>query len=911
MHVQPTKTEAIKRFLTLKTVPDLAELYNHDMECQVNVARDGGMPITGDFQGRQWMGWSDGITTWKPIRVPWNAMTQPEFEDSEMRFSLEDHAEGIGMTGWDWKNQLSLWVGFDFDAIAGHSDKHARRNTQEELQQIQEKLSSIPWVTLRYSTSGKGLHLYVFLEPVSTETHTEHQAVARAILNMLAGLTGFDFSTKVDVCGSNMWVWHRKMRGTRGLQRIKNGTLLSQIPDNWRDHLNVITGRRRKNVPNFVEAPESQTLFEELTGQRPRIPLDQEHRKLIEWLTENCGTEHTWWWDADHHMLVTHTALLKRAHDDLNLRGIFETSTRDSTTHNCFAFPLRRGAWSIRRYTPGVGEHSSWTQDGSSYTRCFYNRDPDLASLARSFGGSEAENGSFIFSDAQAAQEVGLILGAEIKLPPAMSNRKTTLKAHKDGRLIAEVEKQPNDNMSSEAYPGWIPKSKTWFKIFGIKATPPKESSEVADYDDLVRHLVTSTDSEDEDSGWVIKAEGHWTREPIANIKTALLSMDITRVDVDKIIGNSVFRHWRLVNLPFQPEYPGDRTWNKGASQLRFAPSLNRDELYYPTWLKILQHIGKGLDSAVRKHPWCQANNILTGADYIKCWCASVFQYPTEPLPYLFLYGPQNSGKSILHEALSLLVTHGVVRADNALVNTGGFNGELQHAILAVVEEIDLSQNKNAYNRIKDWVNARSLPIHPKNGTPFTIPNATHWLQCANPHTSCPVTIGDTRITMIYVGSIQGEIIPKRHIIPMLEKEAPDFLAALLSVEIPESNDRLMLPIIDTDVKIVAARANKSKLELFIESECHVAPGESILYSDFVQKFQAWLDTSERFEWTKARIGRSLPPEFPHARSLWDSGQFHIGNLSYSPQDGTQSKKPLIIRIRGKNDYLVPEDYID
>ena len=102
----PTKTESIKTFLTAASRPDLAALYNAGMECQVNVAQDGGERVDGEYKGRRWVGWTDGATMWKPFRIPWNAMSKPEFNDSEIKWDLAQHAEGIGMTGWDWKNRL-------------------------------------------------------------------------------------------------------------------------------------------------------------------------------------------------------------------------------------------------------------------------------------------------------------------------------------------------------------------------------------------------------------------------------------------------------------------------------------------------------------------------------------------------------------------------------------------------------------------------------------------------------------------------------------------------------------------------------------------------------------------------------------------------------------------------------------
>jgi hypothetical protein len=230
---QPTRTEAIKRVLEAQTHPDLAALYNYNMEVQVTVAQDGGERVDKTFNGRTFMSWTDGLETWKPFRIPRNAGTNPEYSDIPMSFNLEAHYEGIGLTGWDWVNRASKWVAYDFDAIIGHSERHSRRSTDEELQKIRILLQNIPWVTLRYSTSGKGLHLYIFLDDVPTANHHEHAALARSILGQLSAFVGYDFSAKVDTCGGNMWILHRKMKNTNGLLLIKQGDVFTDVPSNW------------------------------------------------------------------------------------------------------------------------------------------------------------------------------------------------------------------------------------------------------------------------------------------------------------------------------------------------------------------------------------------------------------------------------------------------------------------------------------------------------------------------------------------------------------------------------------------------------------------------------------------------------------------------------------------------------
>src|SRR5207253_13694 len=97
------------------------------------------------------------------------------------------------------------WVGFDFDAITGHS----KGISNQELDRVRAAACGLPWVEVRKSTGGAGLHLYVHLnEP--TKNHTEHADLAKVVLAQMSAQTGFDFGSQIDVCGGNLWIWHRK-----------------------------------------------------------------------------------------------------------------------------------------------------------------------------------------------------------------------------------------------------------------------------------------------------------------------------------------------------------------------------------------------------------------------------------------------------------------------------------------------------------------------------------------------------------------------------------------------------------------------------------------------------------------------------------------------------------------------------
>lgn len=885
--MQPLKSEAISRFLHNKTHADLAALYSKGMEVQVNVARGQGKLVKqGDFKGKEWNAWTDGEFTWKPFRIPLKANSEPEDNDGPVTYSMDMHAEGIGMTGWNWQRKQSLWVAFDFDAILGHSDKHGKKLDDAELARVAEVVKDIPFVTLRKSTSGKGLHLYVFLEPVATLNHTEHAALARSILSMMSGLSGFDFASKVDVCGGNMWVWHRKMYNADGVQNdglklIKSGAKLTTIPANWKEHVNVISRKTKRSVPTFVDRLDSNDpddLFAELTGQRSRVALEPAHRALIDYLSNNgC----VWWWDSDSHMLVTHTVHLKAAHNDMRMCGRFETIATGKDVgadHNCFAFPLRGGAWVVRKYTLRSTETETWEQDTAGWTRCFYNREPDIHTLARLNEGIELKKGGYKFRHASQVQKILIELGVNIDLPNFVMSREAILKLlYRENKVVVSITAEGSDDGSKMK--GWLNEKKVWERVFRCDLHANSDGEGQENYDDLLRHIVSL---DYQDAGWVMNKEKTWIGEPLVHVKAALSSHGRDTKEITQIIGAGVVRSWQLVNKPFQPEYPGNREWNRNAAQFAIAPTTDTDVLSYPTWTRILEHCGNGLNEAIAEHEWCKANAITRGSEYLMLWIASMFKRPDAPTSYLAFWGPQDSGKSIFHEMISqILVTKGVMRADNALQSQSNFNGELENAILCVVEETDLRKDKTAYNRIKDWVTSPEIMIRPLYTTGYMSKNTTHWIQCMNEMENCPIFPGDTRITLTHVPSLApGEMIAKDELLAMLRKEAPDFLAAVLAMELPKSHDRLAVPTISTEGKLRAAAKNQSLLELFLEEEIHDVMGHCIPGDEFYEKFVLWLDERDRSYWTRQRTGRELPERYPRGR-LSNDQRVHFGNMSW------------------------------
>ncbi len=859
------RIEAIKKFL--KSQPfDMGYKYNENMEIQINVAQDNGKLIKGSYAGRSWYGYTDRLQTWKSFRIPWEASSNPHYEDRDIQFDISIHAEAIGMTGWDWKNKSSKWVGFDFDSIIGHK----QGLTQDEIQTIQKKLYQLKFVTLYTSTSGLGLHVYIFLNVNCViSTHTHHSAVARAILNKISALTGLELKAKVDTLGGNMWIWHRRALSVSvdtdneiiPYHCLKQGSELTDIPLNWEDYLEHISHKGKIT---------STTDKDNLVAAKNKLTLNKDHIKLLEWF-ENSSALH--WWDDPKQMLVCHTYDLKTAHQELLFKGYFNTiSTGKDQGHdqNCFCFPLSDGAWIVRRHTKRIIEHSSWFYDDLGWTTSYYNRLPTFRTASKLMGGIEGEK-AYYFKNLKQATKVLLAMEIECNIPLGCEERPTSLIELKDGRIKITFERNEYDSIEDWAQ---SKNKKDWERIFFY----PKIMDETNLPDDIIKHVTIGS----LEYGWFVYTNNSWIQEPKINIISALISRGYKHTEIEILLGQSILYNWKLINKPFQLEYPGNREWNKEATQLRFNPQIGK----HPSWDLIFDHAGENLNDILLENDWSKINGILTGLLYLTAWCASFIQQPNEPLPYLFFYGSQNTGKSIFHEALSILFTKGCCRADQALTNPNGFNGELASAILCIIEETNLSKRGYASDRIKDWVTGRTLSIHSKKNTPYDIINCTHWVQCANDSDYCPTFPGDTRITMIKVDKLKQEI-PKPILLERCEKEASAFLGTLLNFELPVQEGRLRIPIIDTLEKLEQMEYNQSALDRFISDSIFKCDGEVLKFSEFYDKFQQWLEPIERIEWTKRKVSKTL--NFPKGK--WgNSGQLYIGNISMSPLSGVTQK---------------------
>ena len=826
-----------------------------------------------------------------PIRWPYNAATEPNYSDPPIQFIVGNRLKAIGTTWWDWKNRQTYMVGFDFDSILDHAEGVGI--PQQEI----EKLDTIdvPWLEVVRSTRGNGRHIYIrFQEPYPiTQNHNEHSAVARAMLPVLAKATGFDFEGKVDCFGMVMWIHHvNATKENRGYELVKPATnflTAADVPLNWRDHLEVVSGSRTKvRVQGWT--PDGTTKgdeLDEMTQAFAKVQLDESHLAVLEALE---STGHTSLWVHDHHLWQGHTAGLKQVYDQFKeagkpLRGLFDTNTLDTDPGkaNCFMRPKPDGAWDVYRFGENTVEHPLWDKQGK-WTHTTYNFPATLRQICLACGGYEGPESKqgFMFdrsSDLLAALQ---LLESELQLPAKAEGRALSLYLGAGDKVVLVIEKKRGDDKGD--FPHFVKTPKGWERwIRDAIVTADKEVEEEnlwSELDDKVRALKIGNKFD----SWVLRdVSEEWTQHPRENIKSYLLTLGFQKPD--PILGGAVFKSWVLVNEPFQPEYPGGRRWNRDSAQFAFSPAVLKEgeSPHHPTWDRIMAHCGVELNEYIPQLPWCKEWGIMNGGDYLTAWVACMFQNPFGKLPYLFMYGPQNCGKSSFHEALALLLTKGVVKADRALTSEQGYNGELRGGILAVIDEVDISKaGSSAYNKLKEWTTGLNISIHAKYREVEDLPSTLHFVQMANNRSNLPVFPGDTRITALNVPTLEAEI-PRDELHVRLKTEASHFLRTLMDFEIPPPTGRLMLPVIETAGKLEAAAGNVNELEQFIEDYCFLIPGQAVKLVDLKKRFHDTLEDYQKAEWNNKAIRDRLSERFPIGRGT-RVNQVIIGNLSFDPK---------------------------
>jgi hypothetical protein len=154
------------------------------------------------------------------------------------------------------------------------------------------------------------------------------------------------------------------------------------------------------------------------------------------------------------------------------------------------------------------------------------------------------------------------------------------------------------------------------------------------------------------------------------------------------------------------------------------------------------------------------------------------------------------------------------------------------------------------------------------------------------------------------------ELIPKSKLEEALEREASDFLGAVMSLELPDPISRLSIPVLTTAEKANMEVENQNLLVNFICETMQYAPGKMVLFADFVVEFHKYLPDMELRNWSSIAISRKIPAVFPKTTNKivkgthTDNKRF-VANVSWlkeGPPDLTAT--PLTTNSKG---YIVTE----
>lgn len=844
--METTKRQGIATFLEKRVAdsPFLIPRWSVELETQVNVHEGSheADPDDGAVSEDDSKVWSDDTgQRWMNFRWPYKAMSTPYYKDTPLEFSPGAHATRIGSTWWNWVKKKSVAISFDIDVEgAGHA---ATTNmvTEERLKELLKLLEGAGYVTCVRSTGGKGAHGYVFFNPAdqpNSANHTEHTGVAIATIAKLCKDTDFDWIGQkiIDVKGVVTWFWaDSSPKGHPGFELLFEQRYQIGASD-LTDYMSVKMPSTNKpiTVEGFTDT--GAKVVETVDGEFEIHPLEEAHKEILREL-EDMGWSFTW--IDEYNQARTHTAALKALHDkraaeNRPLKGLFNTITSNSggkTKPNCYIAPRPGGGFRVARFGNTTNEHGLWeVYEDKSWT--FFNQETNVLGVMRRYAASY--DGPKLTFTAKRLQDCMECLEQTLPDGHEEINAPVTVHLQKDGRFVATLPAEAG------AIAGWKKTAKgARLELPVIHCEVVYKANLMEEADKIARMVITP---QAEFYGWAMKTKTNgWIIHKAYTEVSPTVSKRFGK-DAMEVRADMSQSPWTMVHLPFEKEYPGGRDWNKDAPQFAFEPSPVAGA--HPHFDMILEHLGATLDAVVQGTEWCQKWGMVSGADYLRFWIAALIKEPMQPLPYLFFFGPQNSGKSIFFETLDLLFTCGVVSASSAL--SSSFNAELAHCIVGYIDEKDLSGVKDGiYAKIKEMITARQIEIHKKGHTPYRQPNTIHLVQCSNSAEYLRIDSGDTKITGIEVNPIR-HLIPKAKMEAALKAEAPFFLRTLLLTILPDPIDRLRVPILASTAKLELERMNMTPIEAFAADTLMRCAGQTVSFKDFYEAYVQDCEKNDR-----------------------------------------------------------------
>jgi hypothetical protein len=683
-----------------------------------------------------------------------------------------------GTAFWEWPEKKQHTVGIDIDT----DDNHAAGLATSAFAGALEAAKRVPWLEVRRSSGGKGLHLFPrFSEPVDVGSRAEASALALAVLALASREANFDFKAAKDCAGSNFWIC-KVDAAPNAYEVIKPATAaldIGDLPPGWREAKEA----RKRKIEFAPSTVELSTEHLEVEKQ-----LQSLNYSLI--YVPEIGCYHV------------HTHALQTAHEKFGYRGQFTTLSdgTDPGQPNAYMFPLPGGAFLVKRFGYAQ-EHSSWFS-GPNGKYALLNVDAPFVLAAQNFSHNKTTKG-YAFGRDNLVMMLTAI-GENLEIPEMFADRTLFVKKVKDDCQIT-VEKQESDPRVDN----WTPTGKTWQRSFAI---PPE--SQAFQYADALRvsNVVRAITTDKESAQWCIKTDGEWIGTKASEIAYVLVAHGIKPSGA---MGLMREKPYHLVFEPYQEEYLPGRRWNREAPQLACRPADEAGET--PTWDAVFTHIGSGLDEDIAADETCQRLGIVSGAQYLKLWTKLLIERPQQRTPYLFLTSRQNNtGKTSLGASICHLIDPGVAEInEEALVDK--FTGELEGKVLCLIEELDLRDRRNkAYATLKRVLTSKTLTIRKMRTDAYNVPNFTHFIHTANDARFVPCETEDMRIVMVNVNPITN-FIESLKFEEGIKRESPSMLRKLLDMPLPKPFGRFYLPVVQTSLK-------ESVLNEFYE--CEVSEAE-------------------------------------------------------------------------------------
>ena len=387
------------------------------------------------------------------------------------------------------------------------------------------------------------------------------------------------------------------------------------------------------------------------------------------------------------------------------------------------------------------------------------------------------------------------LLGIDVPIPAILLGREITARRDNTSLYITI----PGDK--EEAVEGWHYNRKNW--EFDLECLPD-ESTFAGD-------RIRQTTDKYAGKSLVIWDNLDWKAYNLTAAKTYLQGCGLDKFQVARTIKDAMDNSFELVQVPFGPDHPGPRLWNRFGARYACEPVKGE----YPQIQMILDHCGRNLTPAVLADPWCQHNKVTTGGQYLKFWAARMFRYPDKRLPMLDFFSEiQNIGKSTFGRTVARGIkgTNGWCELRKEITRDD-FNDQMRGAVLCLLEEIDLSSNPGAYQLIKNLIDNPYLKLRGIYSPSETEVNYTHLIHTSNDRHFCPIYPNDTRIVMVKVDPFEGQELDWiETLCPIVDEQMPAFLYDLMNLELPKGNGRLYLPVLVTEDKRAAMEEKKAEM---------------------------------------------------------------------------------------------------